>query len=165
MPETAKILGLKVTARADERKNYTKSTRAAAKYLRDLHNEFGDWLLVIAAYNGGEGSVYAAIRESGSRNYWVLQPFLPLETRLYVKKFIATCYYFEGSGGLVELSKKTEPDHKKIQQNLAAARGKSKPEQPSIRIGYESPDDKFNRLMKQSEQSLQRSTKVLEGSR
>ena len=98
MPATARILKLKVTARYDERTHYYKSTKAAALYLRDLHNQFQDWLLVIAAYNAGPGAVYKAIRRSGSRNFWKLQYFLPTETRLHVKKFIATQYYFEGHG-------------------------------------------------------------------
>ena len=99
MPATARILGLKINARFDERKNYYKSTRAAARHLKDLHEEFGDWLLVLAAYNGGEVPVYSAIKQSGSRNFWKLQYYLPEETREYVKKCIATCYYFEGAVG------------------------------------------------------------------
>lgn len=98
MPETAKVLGLKITRRYDERTNYLKSTRAAALYLRDLHAQFGDWLLVLAAYNGGPGPVLKAIKRSGSRNFWKLQHFLPAESRGHVKKFIATHYYFEGQG-------------------------------------------------------------------
>src|ERR1700730_12276742 len=97
MPATARILGLKINSRCDERKNYYKSTRAAARYLKDLHEEFGDWFLVFAAYNGGEGPVYSAIKQSGSKNFWTLQHYLPEETREYVKKYIATCYYFEGA--------------------------------------------------------------------
>jgi membrane-bound lytic murein transglycosylase D len=97
MPATARILGLKINASHDERKNYYKSTRAAARYLKDLHEEFGDWFLVFAAYNSGEVAVNSAIRQSGTRNYWKLQQYLPEETREYVKKFIATCYYFEGA--------------------------------------------------------------------
>jgi membrane-bound lytic murein transglycosylase D len=96
MPETAQLLGLKVSRSNDERKHLYKSTRAAAIYLRDLHNEFGDWLLVLAAYNSGPGPVYKAIRKSGSRDFWKLQAYLPAETRAHVKRIIATRYYFEG---------------------------------------------------------------------
>lgn len=96
MPETAQLLGLKVTAKYDERKHLYKSTQAAAIYLRDLYNEFGDWLLVLAAYNSGPGPVYKAIRKSGSRDFWKLQAFLPAETRAHVKHIIATRYFFEG---------------------------------------------------------------------
>lgn len=106
MPETARLLGLKVGRGIDERKSYTKSTQAAALYLRDLYREFGDWLLVIAAYNGGPANVYAAIKKSqGSRNFWKLQYYLPAETRMHVKKFIGTHYIFEGQGSVTTLTK------------------------------------------------------------
>jgi len=106
MPATARILGLKVNRKTDERTNYIKSTHAAAKYLNDLYDQFGDWLLVIAAYNGGAGNVLKAIRKSGSRNFWDLQYYLPAESRNHVKKFIGTHYIFEGQGGLCTLTKK-----------------------------------------------------------
>jgi membrane-bound lytic murein transglycosylase D len=105
MPETAKLLGLKVSTKYDERTNYRKSTKAAAIYLKDLHREFGDWLLVLAAYNCGPGPVHSAIKTSGSRNFWKLQNYLPAESRGHVKKFIATHYYFEGQGGVTTLTK------------------------------------------------------------
>lgn len=106
MPVTARQLGLKVNHKLDERTNYQKSTHAAAKYLRDLYSEFGDWLLVIAAYNGGPGNVYSAIKKSGgSRNFWAIQRYLPNETRNHVKKFIGTHYIFEGQGGITTLTK------------------------------------------------------------
>lgn len=105
MPGTARVLGLRVSRKIDERVDYYKSTHAAAKYLKDLYNEFGDWLLVIAAYNGGPGNVYSAIRKSGSRNFWNLQYYLPAESRTHVKKFIGTHYIFEGQGGLTTLTK------------------------------------------------------------
>jgi membrane-bound lytic murein transglycosylase D len=105
MPATARILSLKVTARNDERTHLYKSTVAAARYLSDLHNYYEDWLLVIAAYNAGPGTVDKAIRRSGSRNFWKLQYLLPAETRGHVKKFIGTHYYFEGSGGVTTLTK------------------------------------------------------------
>jgi membrane-bound lytic murein transglycosylase D len=94
MAATARDLGLKVSFRSDERTNYIKSTHAAALYLRDLHGEFKDWLLVLAAYNAGPGPVIRAMRKSGSRNFWVLEKYLPAETRQHVKRFIATAYYF-----------------------------------------------------------------------
>jgi membrane-bound lytic murein transglycosylase D len=104
MPATARVLGLKVTRKYDERRNYSKSTRAAALYLRDLYGELGDWLLVIAAYNGGTANVYRAIKKSHSRNFWDLQYYLPSESRNHVKKFIGTHYIFEGQGGVTTLT-------------------------------------------------------------
>ena len=105
MPETARELGLKVNHNVDERKNYTKSTRAAALYLRDLYKELGDWLLVIAAYNTGTVKVNQAIHRSGSRNFWDLQYYLPAESRNHVKKFIGTQYTFEGQGSVTTLTR------------------------------------------------------------
>ncbi len=105
MPTTARTLGLKVSGHVDERKSYYKSTVAAAKYLKDLYNQFGDWLLVIAAYNGGPAPIYKAIHRSGSHNFWKLQSFLPSETRAHVKRYIGTHYYFEGQGGLTTMTK------------------------------------------------------------
>jgi hypothetical protein len=95
MAETARELGLKVNGRRDERTNYYKSTRAAALYLRDLHNEFKDWLLVLAAYNAGPVPVCRAMHRSHSRNFWALERYLPAESRQHVKRFIATAWYFD----------------------------------------------------------------------
>ena len=95
MPYTAKGYGLLVNGYVDERTDYYKSTNAAAKYLLSLYKDLKDWLLVIAAYNGGAGNVYSAIRKSGSRNFWSLQYYLPTESRNHVKKFIATHYVME----------------------------------------------------------------------
>jgi membrane-bound lytic murein transglycosylase D len=122
MPKTARILGLKVNRKYDERTNYTKSTKAAAIYLRDLHREFGDWLLVLAAYNGGPVPVRNAIRKSGSRNFWVLQKYLPAESRGHVKKFIATHYYFEGKGSVTTLTKSEAIEYKKALALLKTAK-------------------------------------------
>ncbi len=102
MAGTARELGLKVGRRSDERTNYYKSTWAAALYLRDLHREFKDWLLVLAAYNAGPGPVYRAMKLAGSRNFWVLEKYLPGETRRHVRRFIATAYYFTISGPVVD---------------------------------------------------------------
>lgn len=115
MPETARIMGLKVNGKVDERKDYYKSTQAAARYLTDLYSEFNDWLLVIAAYNGGPGNVNKAIRKSGSRNFWDLQYYLPAESRNHVKKFIATHYIMEGDGGETTMTR-SETDRMKTVQ-------------------------------------------------
>jgi len=114
MPGTAKVLGLKITRQCDERTNYYKSTIAAAKYLKDLYAEFNDWLLVLAAYNGGPKPVYTAMRESGSKNFWALQDYLPAESRDHVKKFIATHYYFEGRGSETTLTRSENAAYKKM---------------------------------------------------
>ncbi|MEO8862588.1 MAG: lytic transglycosylase domain-containing protein [Ginsengibacter sp.] len=95
MSYTAKGYGLRVNENVDDRIDYDKSTNAAAKYLLSLYKDFKEWLLVIAAYNGGPGRVYTAIRKSGSRNFWKLQYYLPEESRNHVKKFIATHYVME----------------------------------------------------------------------
>ena len=95
MSYTAKDYGLKVNQFEDDRTDYYKSTNAAAKYLLSLYKDFKDWLLVIAAYNGGPGRVYSAINKSGSRNFWKLQYYLPEESRNHVKKFIATHFIME----------------------------------------------------------------------
>ena len=112
MPSTARDLSLKIRGKYDERRSYSKSTVAAAKYLRDLYGQFGDWLLVIAAYNSGPGKVLYAIKKSGSHNFWAIQNYLPAETRGHVKRFIATHYYFEGDGGVTTLTKKETSAYK-----------------------------------------------------
>lgn len=105
MPQTARDLGLKITSKYDERTHAYRSTVAAAKYLKDLYAQFGDWLLVVAAYNSGPGPVYKAIKKTGSKNFWGLQYCLPEESRAHVKRFIGTHYYFEGTGSLVTMTK------------------------------------------------------------
>lgn len=105
MAETARFMGLKVNRYSDERTDFYKSTHAAARYLTHLYGMYNDWLLVIAAYNGGPGNVNSAIRKSGSRSFWSLQNYLPAESRIHVKKFIATHYIMEGSGGSTTLTK------------------------------------------------------------
>lgn len=94
MPDEAKRLGLKLLP-IDERTDYYKSTQAACTILKELYAEFGDWLLVVAAYNGGAGRMRQVIKKKGSNDFWEIQYELPLETRNHVKKFIATHYVFE----------------------------------------------------------------------
>ncbi len=93
IPGTARLYGLQVSRQIDERYDLIKSTHAAARYLQNAYKMFGDWLLVIAAYNCGSGRVLRAIKQAGGRtNYWEIAPFLPLETRGYVPAFVAACY-------------------------------------------------------------------------
>jgi membrane-bound lytic murein transglycosylase D len=87
MPRTGKGFGLKQSWWIDERMDLVKSTRAAAKYLKRLHEEFGDWALVLAAYNSGENRVSHRMRVHGHDNFWDMR--LPVQTTNYVPKFIA----------------------------------------------------------------------------
>jgi membrane-bound lytic murein transglycosylase D len=106
MPAAARQYGLDITRGRDERLDYFKSTHAAARMLTELYSKYGDWLLVIAAYNGGPGNVDKAIRKSGgSRDFWALQYYLPNESMNHVKKFIGTHYIFEGEGGITTVTK------------------------------------------------------------
>ena len=93
MVKTGKSYGLDVNSLVDERRDPIKSSYAAAHYLKDLYRIFGDWTLVIAAYNCGPANVNKAIRRAnGSRDYWKIYPYLPRETRGYVPAFIAANY-------------------------------------------------------------------------
>lgn len=90
---TGKMYGLKVNSHIDERKDPYKATVAASKYFKDMYARYGDWLLVIAAYNCGPGNVNRAIRKSGGKkDFWSIRPYLPEETRGYVPAYIAATY-------------------------------------------------------------------------
>jgi len=90
---TAKMYGLEINSYIDERNDPIKSTDAAARYLRDLYAIYGDWHVVIAAYNCGPGNVNKAVRRSGGKqNYWEIYSKLPRETRGYIPIFIAANY-------------------------------------------------------------------------
>lgn len=90
---TGENYGLTVNSLLDERCDPIKSSYAAANYLSDLYKIFGDWNLVIAAYNCGPDKINQAIhRANGAKDYWKIYPFLPPETRGYVPAFIAANY-------------------------------------------------------------------------
>lgn len=91
IPSTARNYGLKINSELDERRDFNLSTRAAAKYYKDLYNQFEDWPLSLAGYNCGERCVNQAIRSRGFKNFWILadRHALPKETRNYVPKVIA----------------------------------------------------------------------------
>lgn len=93
MPATGKKYGLEINSLIDERMDPIRSTEAACKFLKALYNVFGDWNLVIAAYNCGPGNVNKAIHRAGDkRDFWSIYPFLPRETRGYLPIFIAASY-------------------------------------------------------------------------
>ena len=87
MPGTARAFGLKVDGKVDERQDIRKSTEAAAKYIKALHNIFGNWTLTAAAYNVGEGSLLRSIKKQGQDNYYLLS--LNKETSAYVYRLIS----------------------------------------------------------------------------
>jgi len=88
---TGERYGLKSDFWLDERRDFLKATDAAARYLKDLHARFGDWMLAWAAYNTGEGAVDRALRRSGAEDFWGLLAAgeLAEETRRYVPKIVA----------------------------------------------------------------------------
>jgi membrane-bound lytic murein transglycosylase D len=93
MYQTGQMYNLKVNTFVDERFDPVKATEAAARYLRDLYRSFGDWTLVIAAYNCGPGNVNKAIRKAGGKtDFWKIYQFLPSETRNYVPAYIGATY-------------------------------------------------------------------------
>lgn len=89
MPDTAKGLGLS-TWMPDERIDPKKSARAVARHLRDLYNRFGEWPLALAAYNSGEGRVRRTLDKAKGKTFVDISSALPVETRLYVPKVLAT---------------------------------------------------------------------------
>lgn len=97
MSSTARIYGLQVNSRIDQRLDPIKSTVAAFTFLNDLYTEFHDWNLALAAYNAGPGRVKRAIRMSGKENptFWDIDQYLPSQTKKYIPKFMAAVYVME----------------------------------------------------------------------
>ncbi len=96
MFHTGRVYGLHVNSYVDDRADPILSTIAACEHLNDLHDIYGDWSLVIAAYNAGPGNVNRAIRRAGGvKDFWLIRHFLPRETQNYVPAFIAATYVME----------------------------------------------------------------------
>ncbi len=115
MSATARLMGLRVSRKHDDRKDWDRSTSAAAKYLSILYNQMNDWLLVIAAYNSGPAPVQRAIDRTGSHNFWDIKPYLPRETQGHVLAFIATASIFENLSSFIGLGE--IPDDLKLDKN------------------------------------------------
>lgn len=95
MYSAAKGYGLNVDSYVDERMDTYKATDAAARFLKDSYNRFGDWALAIASYNCGPGSVLRAIKVAGKSDFWSIYPYLPAETRGYLPAFVGAMYAME----------------------------------------------------------------------
>ena len=118
MPDTAREYGLRVDWWVDERADPERSTRAAAKYLKDLHRMFDDWPLALAAYNCGPNRVRRKLQETGASTFWELleQNALPKETRGYVPTFFATLLIASDPATYgFELGEPVELDHKRVE--------------------------------------------------
>jgi len=90
---TAKLYGLNMDDYVDDRRDPIQATYAAAAYLKDAYQEFGDWLMAIASYNCGKSNIERAIEKSGgATDFWTIRQYLPRETRNYVPAFIAVAY-------------------------------------------------------------------------
>jgi membrane-bound lytic murein transglycosylase D len=94
MYTTGKMYNLEVNSYVDERCDPYLETVAACQLLQALYKMFGDWQMVLAAYNAGPGAINKAIRRAGGgkKTYWEIRPFLPRETQAYVPAFIAANY-------------------------------------------------------------------------
>lgn len=89
---TGKLYGLNMDNYVDERKDPIQASYAAAAYIKDAYQDFGDWLVAIASYNCGKGAITRAIEKAGASDFWSIRPYLPAETRNYVPAYIAVAY-------------------------------------------------------------------------
>ncbi|MDY2584710.1 transglycosylase SLT domain-containing protein [Helicobacter sp.] len=98
IPKTAQSLGLSINAQIDERKDPIKSTQAAITYLKHLKSSFGKWYLAAIAYNCGDGCLRRAIKKAGSDSLSVLldpkEKYIPLESRMYIRKILSVSLLF-----------------------------------------------------------------------
>ncbi len=114
---TGKLYGLEVNSYIDERNDPIKASDAAARYLRDLYAIYGDWHVVIAAYNCGPGNINKAVRRNGGKqNYWDIYNSLPRETRGYIPVFIAATYMM--NYGDAHLLKAAQPKFKTLTDTI-----------------------------------------------
>ncbi|MCZ2078548.1 MAG: lytic transglycosylase domain-containing protein [Bryobacterales bacterium] len=124
IPATARQYGLTVDSRRDDRIHVEQATRAAARFLRDLYEQFQDWPLALAAYNAGKGAVERAVQRSGRDDFWSLSSkrLLPEETRNYVPAVLSAMQLF---GDTVPTGVRTEPQGISRSERVYAGTGVS----------------------------------------
>jgi membrane-bound lytic murein transglycosylase D len=148
MYPTGKMFGLNVTSYIDERCDPYKSTVAACEYFKYLYSMFGDWQMVLAAYNCGPGNLNKAIRRSGGKKtYWEVRPFLPTETQGYVPAFIAVNYVMNHTSEhniRMAIPKKTflEVDTLAVKQQLSFSQVSAFLDIPLDELNYMNPSYK-----------------------
>lgn len=122
MPKTGAAYGLYADSYRDDRRDFEKSSDAAARHLKDLYRDFGDWYLAFAAYNAGAGRITSAINKAGSRDFWQIRSYLPSETRSYVPSIIAISFIFRNPKEFgfdnIEFAKPIEFDRVNIKGTL-----------------------------------------------
>ncbi len=134
MSETARLMGLTVNGKRDDRTDWYKSTLGAAKYLNYLYAELQDWLLVVASYNCGPTPVKRAIEKTGSRNFWDIKQYLPRETQGHVLAFIATASIFENMKKFIPSGK--IPEDFIMHPEMAPAKGEEKKKAPKYKVHF-----------------------------
>jgi membrane-bound lytic murein transglycosylase D len=122
MEGTAKMMGLRVDEEVDERRDIYKSTNAAARYLKKLHNMFHDWLLVIASYNCGPAPVLRAINSGNGKSFWDIKPKLPRETQNHVMAFIATNAFLDKYTSVLTMGEAPKPNSKIKVESLKSSK-------------------------------------------
>lgn len=120
---TGRRYGLRIDSFVDQRLDPDSATDAGLRYLDDLHREFDDWLLALAAYNAGEGAVGRALADQGRRSYFDL--FLPYETRRYVPRLIAAKLVYEQpeAYGLVRMTPLYRTSYRFVELTIHEAQG------------------------------------------
>lgn len=132
MAPTARLMGLTVSGRRDERKDLVKSTHAAAKYLSYLYDQLDDWLLVIAAYNSGPRPVITAMARTGQDDFWSIKKYLPKETQNHVLAFVATATIMERLNNFLLPGLPTDFDWSSLNVSAASIAKVKKPSNPLL---------------------------------
>ena len=132
MAPTARLMGLTVSGRRDDRTDLVKSTHAAAKYLSYLYDQLDDWLLVIAAYNSGPRPVIRAMARTGQDDFWSIKKYLPKETQNHVLAFVATATIMERLNNFLLPGLPTDFDWSSLNVSAASIAKVKKPTNPLL---------------------------------